>query len=231
MKELYVFCEGQTEQAFCARVLQPHFFPNHDGLVHPIRIAYKRKKGVVYRGGINKYQILKDDMVRTFRTNLRPQVLFTSLIDLYALPNDFPGTDRVTRNPSDPRPYVEALEQAFADDINERRFVPHLQLHEFETLIFAEPESLRLSYDGIDKEITELQKVAAEFVDVERINDTATGAPSKRIIQWIPRYEYDKATVGPDVTEYIGMGRIMNACAHFCAWIHAIGSKLGSFDR
>lgn len=39
MKELYIFCEGPTEQGFCTRVLQPYFFPQHDGIVHPIRIA------------------------------------------------------------------------------------------------------------------------------------------------------------------------------------------------
>ena len=142
MKELYVFCEGQTEQAFCSRVLQPHFFPKHDGLVHPIRIAHKRKKGVIHRGGVNKYEIIKDDMVRTFRANRRPNLLFTSLIDLYALPNDFPGKLTNTRNPGNPRPYVEALEAELAQDIAESRFVSHLQLHEFETLIFAQPESL-----------------------------------------------------------------------------------------
>lgn len=230
MKELYVFCEGQTEQAFCARVLQPHFFPNHDGLVHPIRIAHKRKKGVVHRGGVNKYQIIKDDMIRTFRANRRSSVLFTSLIDLYALPNDFPGMADNTRNPDYPRPYVVALEGTLADDIAEPRFVSHLQLHEFETLIFAEPESLLLSYDNVDAEVRELQRIAIEFKDIEKINGTQTGAPSKRIIEQIPRYEHDKTTVGPDVTACIGMEKMMSACAHFRDWIEIVAQRLESFD-
>jgi len=56
MKELYVFCEGQTEQGFCKRLLQPYFFPDHAGKVHPIRIAHSRKKGRISRGCVNKYQ-------------------------------------------------------------------------------------------------------------------------------------------------------------------------------
>lgn len=228
MKQLYVFCEGQTEQAFCTRVLQPHFFPNHDGVVHPIRIAHKRRKGVVHRGGVNKYQIIRDDMVRTFRAHQRSCVLFTSLIDLYALPNDFPGKAGTTRNPDNPRRYVEALEKALTEDVDEPRFISHLQLHEFETLIFSEPESLRLSYDDIEKEVGELQRVAADFVDIEKINDTPTGAPSKRIIQLVPRYEHDKSTVGPDVTEYIGMRKMMAACAHFRDWINCVVQRLES---
>lgn len=75
MKELYIFCEGQTEQGFCTRVLQPYLFPQHDGLVHPIRIAQKRKSGKIYRGGVNKYQIIRDDMLRAFSAQQRPQVV------------------------------------------------------------------------------------------------------------------------------------------------------------
>lgn len=226
MKELYVFCEGPTEQGFCSRVLQPYFFPDGYGVIHPVRIAHKRKKGFVHRGGVNKYQIIKDDMIDSFRQNQRPQVLFTSLIDLYALPGDFPGKSNNARNPDYPRPYVDALESAFGNDISETRFIPHLQLHEFETLIFAGPEALRLFFETIDAEIAELQKVATEFGDIEKINDTPTGAPSKRIIRHIPRYEHEKATVGPDATEQIGMARMMAACSHFRDWINSVSSRL-----
>ncbi len=165
-------------------------------------------------------------MVRTFRANQRPNLLFTSLIDLYALPNDFPGKNECTRNPENPRPYVESLERAFADDLGKTRFVSHIQLHEFETLIFSEPESLQLSYEGIDAEVKNLQKITSDHVDIEMINDTPTGAPSRRIIQQIPRYEHDKTTVGPDVTEYIGMRTMMTACQHFRDWIRLLTSRL-----
>ena len=41
MKQLSVFCEGQTEQGFCAQVLQPHLFPSGDGIVHTLAVGEK----------------------------------------------------------------------------------------------------------------------------------------------------------------------------------------------
>jgi hypothetical protein len=150
------------------------------------------------------------------------------MIDLYRLPSNFPGKDAAARNPDNPRPYVELLESAFADDVADSRFVPHLQLHEFETLLFVEPEALKLSFEHIDGEVAELQKLANEAVDIEKINDTPTGAPSKRIIERIPRYEHEKTTVGPDVTEYVGMKKLMAACSHFRDWINFVADRLGA---
>ncbi|HQZ69544.1 MAG TPA: DUF4276 family protein [Planctomycetaceae bacterium] len=226
MKELYVFCEGQTEQGFCNRVLQPHFFPQHDGMVHPIRIAHSRSKGRVSRGGVNKYQIIKDDILRSLSEHQRPHVLFTSFIDLYALPHDFPGFEQNTRNPDYPRPFVEALEAALQADIPDTRFVAYLQLHEFETLLFADPSALRISYDNIEAAVTQLSKMAKEAGDIEKINDTKDIAPSKRIIQQIPHYEGDKTTVGPDVAEFIGMEKLKIACEHFRDWVTTIARRL-----
>lgn len=226
MKELYIFCEGQTEQGFCSRVLQPYFFPRHDGLIHTIRIAHSRRKGRISRGGVNKYQIIKDDMLRSFSEHQRPQVMFTSFIDLYALPHDFPGYAQNTRNPDNPRPFVEALEAAFQNDIPDTRFIAYLQLHEFETFFFADPDALRIAYDQIDSAVKELQDVAEKAGDIETINDSRETAPSKRIIKAIPAYEFDKTTVGPDLAEYIGMQKLISACPHFADWVERIANRL-----
>ena len=226
MKELYIFCEGQTEQGFCTRVLQPYLFPQHDGLVHPIRIAQKRKGGKIHRGGVNKYRIIRDDILRAFSAQQRPQILFTSFIDLYALPDDFPGAAVHAKNSDYPRPYVEALEKALANDIPDTRFVPHLQLHEFETLLFADINALKIVYADIDEAVTELERMVTEAGDIEKINDTPQNAPSKRIIRLIPSYYSDKTTVGPDIAEHIGMEKLMNACHDFRDWVTLIAHRL-----
>ena len=228
MKELYIFCEGPTEQGFCNRVLQPFFFPDHDGLIHTVRIAHSRRKGRVSRGGVNKYQIIKDDMLRAFSKHQRPQVLFTSFIDLYALPHDFPGYEQNTRNPDNPRPFVEALEAAFQNDIPDTRFIAYLQLYEFETFFFADPDALKIAYDDIDAAVSELRDVAERAGDIETINDSRETAPSWRVIKVISAYEHDKTTVGPDVAEYIGMQKLLDACPHFADWIQRISTALSN---
>ena len=131
MTELFVICEGKTEQLFCKRVLQPHLFPGHDGVVHGLLIAFSRKRGVYHRGGVRSYQVMKNDIANTLKEHRRSNVWFTTMMDLYALPSDFPGKAVNKRDPVNPRPYVEALEEAFAADVGDHRFIPHLQLHEF----------------------------------------------------------------------------------------------------
>jgi hypothetical protein len=165
-------------------------------------------------------------MLRTFSAHQRPRILFTSFIDLYALPDDFPGVADHTRNSDDPRRYAEALEKALAEDIPDRRFIPHLQLHEFETLLFADPTALKIAYTGIDNAVDELERMIIDAGDIEKINDGPQSAPSKRIIRLIPGYSSDKTTVGPDVTEHIGMQKLMNASHHFRDWINLITHRL-----
>jgi Domain of unknown function (DUF4276) len=171
-------------------------------------------------------------MRRDIRNELKghkgPDLVLTSLIDLYALPSDFPGKQENVRNPADPVPYVESLEAAFGDDIGDPRFVPHLQLHEYETLLFAEPESFRYSFDDCDQPIEEMKKIAASFATIEHINDHHTTAPSKRIINLIPAYEGRKSSAGPDIAEYTGLPTIRAKCPHFDAWLTRLESVLWS---
>lgn len=227
-RRLYVFCEGQTEQAFCQQLLQDFLFPNYDGIVMPILIAHSRKRRVVHRGGVNKYQVVKDDMVREFSTHRDRKVLFTSFIDIYALPTDFPGFATAQRNPNHPRPYVETLEAAFEADVSESRFVPHLQMHEFETLLFADPSVLGRAFENSEAAIETLQAVADKFGDIEKINDSKVTAPSKRIIEVIPAYERRKKTAGPRTAGLIGMPKLLEKCSHFADWIRTLQNRLAA---
>lgn len=225
-KALYVFCEGRTEQNFCRQVLQPTFFPNHDGEVRPILIAHSRRHGVIHRGGVNKYINLKHDIHNTLKEHQRAGVCFTSMIDLYGLPGDFPGKSDHKRNPANPRPYVEALELAFGNDIGDSRFTPHLQLHEYETLLFADVESFKYAFDDCDQAVKQLQEIVDSFTTVEHINDSPQTAPSKRIIDILPTYEGLKQTAGPDIAEFTGIERLSKSCPHFGDWIATIMNVL-----
>ena len=117
MKELYVFCEGQTEQNFCKQVLAPHLYTHGYTHVATIRVAFSRHKGIVYRGGVLKYEPVRKDILNTMKGRGEAWVYFTTMLDLYRLPNDFPGKNEYVRIANDPAPYVEALEAAWAADI------------------------------------------------------------------------------------------------------------------
>jgi len=222
MKQLNVFCEGATEQGFCTQVLQPHLFPQGDGLIHTLAVGEKDHHHLYGLGKRKKYQ--GDKGVRKFLCNTIKRregrnVYFTTLFDLYALPADFPGKDTNVRNPANPTPYVVALEEAFRQDINCYRFIPYLQLHEYETMLFANPEAFGRSFENCQEAIEHLKAIAASVPSIENINDGKDTAPSKRIINVIPEYDGRKTSAGPDIAAFIGIATIRAKCPHVHSWL------------
>jgi hypothetical protein len=220
MRQLYVFCEGKTEQGFCNQVLRPHLFPQYDGRIATSWIAHSKHHGRVSHGGVPaSYITMRRDIVNTLNSRHEPNEFFTTMIDLYALPRDFPGKDNHIRDPSNPTPYIEALEKAFGDDIADRRFIPYLQLHEYETLLFADPDAFQIGFENCDREVEQLKAIAASVSNIEHINDGYLTAPSKRINEVIPGYKGRKASAGPDIAEYSGLDIIRAKCPHFDSWL------------
>lgn len=215
---LYLFAEGKTEQTFADVVLGPHLANFGVMLQHAVEIAHSRKGGKAHRGGGRKYQPMRDDIARFLAQEKGPGVFFTSMIDLYALAPDFPGLDESQRF-ADPYDRVEFLEQQWKADLGDDRFLPFLQLHEFEAYLFVDPN--KFSYLGGDrrKEIAALQAVADQFGNPERINDGQHTAPSKRIIDVFPEYKRGKTTIGPPVAKSIGLPKIRGQCRHFDEWL------------
>jgi hypothetical protein len=219
VKTLYVFCEGRTEQGFCTQVLAPHLASFGFLHVPPVKVAFSRKKRVTQRGGIRSYGPLRDDIINTIKSRKAKDVFFTTMIDLYGLPRRFPGKATSTRNPTNPTPYVQALEAAFAKDIGSPRFVPYLQLHEYETLLFADPAAFEIAFDDCKSAVATLKGIRSSFSCIEHINDGKSTAPSKRIIGVLPAYDGVKATAGPDIAEMIGLPMLRQQCPHFDTWI------------
>ncbi|MFZ1729595.1 MAG: DUF4276 family protein [Bacteroidota bacterium] len=140
------------------------------------------------------------------------------MIDLYALAPEFPGT--TAAEPFRARPYdrIAALEHSFAEDIADKRFIPYIQLHEFEACLFADPAQLQEFFDCSPSSLRQLARIA-ESTPPELIDDGQHTAPSKRIIGEIPEYEGAKSTAGPLIAEAIGISRIREQCPHFNAWL------------
>jgi len=221
MKRLNVFCEGPTEQGFCRQVLQPHLFPNGDGIVLTLAVGSKDHHHV-YGIGRKRFEKVRKFILKTIKQRSAPRTYFTTMFDLYALSDDFPGKDANTRNAANPEPFVNALENAFVEDIGCENFLPYLQLHEYETLLFSEPDAFAIAFENCGRAVSKLNEIAASFPTVEHINDGRESAPSKRIISAIPEYGGRKTSAGPDIAEYIGIQIIRSKCPHFHAWLVAL---------
>lgn len=103
-----------------------------------------------------------------------------------------------------------------AADIRDIRFIPHISLHEFEALIFSDPNMLRRVYIDNGRQIDDLVALSQE-VNPELINDDPETCPSKRIKKAIR--SYNKRFAGSRVAKAIGLNRIRSRCKHFNDWI------------
>ncbi len=217
MIRLHVVAEGQTEEVFVNRVLAPHlgqFEISTD--VHCVTTS--RQHGRPFRGGLRTFAQPRRDITLWMKQDQRADARFTTFLDLYGLPGDFPGYGKASRC-GDPYAKVNTIEQALVEHIPDERFVPYIQLHEFEALVLVDPTQLERVFIDRETAIGNLVDMVAGYKSPELIDDGRTTAPSKRIIREIPEYEGRKALAGPLVTERIGLSVLRERCPHFHAWL------------
>lgn len=224
MIRLNVVVEGQTEEAFGNRVLTPHLSAHSVFPSFQLTTGAKTSVSRTRKGGWNSYAAVKSHLRRWMKNDHSEEVWFTTMLDLYALPTDFPGWDEA-KAIVDPFVKVDFLENIFKEDLESEgfsRFIPYLQLHEFEALLFTSPQHLDWEFLEHEKAIENLLKIASSFESPEHINCGADTAPSKRIIKEIPEYEYRKVSAGPLIANKIGMHNLKDGCKHFGDWINKL---------
>ena len=219
---IHVLCEGPTEERFVSRVLKPYLLP-YNIIVHPHIVYTSRKKKA--KGGVVSYEKVESDLntlMKQFSDNSYEKHFFTTMIDLYALPNDFPG---YAPKLADIYNWVNQIEKAFAEDIKCEKFIPYIQLHEFETLVLCNVKELVNLYPQASKQLKAMDtNWRDEFNElVEYVNTSVNKSPSKRIISALKgKYKYNKVKSGTEVTENIGIDELCNMCAHFSIWIEQL---------
>lgn len=147
------------------------------------------------------------------------------LIDYYGLykKHNFPGWvdgDKI----QDKNLRMEFLENAMKADIaaaKRQRFIPYLQLHEFEGLLFND---IQVFYDQVPKNemigVSELIKTFEDYDNPEMINDNKETAPSHRLKRIIKGY--NKPLFGHYFAEAIGIEKIRAKSPRFNQWIEKI---------
>jgi len=206
MKLVYISVEGQTEETFINTVITPH-------LPQLQLIPKLLNTQITYKGGIPKYSQVKKQLQSLLKD---PRALaVTTMYDFYGLPKDFPGI--ATKPDQNGYTQVKHIEQALKADINEPRFYPYLQLHEFEALLFVTPEITAQKLNFSKVELKKLVTIRNKFSSPEEINNDATTCPSARIL--IIKKDYQKVFDGSRITKYIGLEAIRQSCPHFNEWL------------
>jgi hypothetical protein len=219
MIRLHAVVEGQTEETFVNTVLAPEL-GSRNIFMDTHCITTGREDTRMYRGGLNKYRQLKRDLTRWMKQDQQPDAWFTTMLDLYALPGDFPGVgDCASR--SSPAEHVDCLEARLIQDLDHRRFIPYIQLHEFEALLFSDVSQFAVEFPGNVSVIQQLARIRAKVSSPEDIDDSPIGAPSKRILE-ILSDDYEKTLAGPAIAKRIGLPTLRRECPHFNQWIEKI---------
>lgn len=217
MKRVILICEGPTEQAFAKTNLQVPFISKNIYIQSPLIKAS--------RGGIVKWSKLKEQIETHLKAE--PDAFVTTFIDYYGMYDkyQFPQWEEA-HTIVDLNQRMEALEQGMLNDINEslrHRFIPYLQLHEFEGLLFNDINIIKnqIPIDDIVG-MTELEKTFADYDNPEMINNNRTTSPSHRLMRIIRGY--NKVVYGDILSEAIGLTRIRQKSPRFNNWLTKLES-------
>lgn len=212
MKRVIIICEGETEKEFCNTILTPYFAKKEIFLQSPLI-----KKSM---GGIVKWAELKKQITLHLKTN--SEAFVTTLIDYYGLYSkyNFPNWEEAEHQP-DKNKRMQILEQGMSESIDDSvrfRFIPYLQLHEFEGLLFNEIDIFREQIPanelvGID----ELTQTLKQYSNPEMINNNRETSPSHRLERII--LGYNKIVYGNILAEAIGLKKIRAKSPRFNEWI------------
>jgi hypothetical protein len=213
MVRVHVLVEGEAEETFARDVLTPHFAP------HEIHLLPRRLGKPKHKRGICGYPRAQREILITLKQDVH--AFCTTMFDYYGMPPDWPKREEARRKPFAERSVM--VEEAILVDIsgqlggrfNRSRFIPYVQMHEFEALLFSDPQVLAEGLELADD--TPVRYITNQFTSPEEINDSQQTAPSKRIMELKPRY--GKVTDGVLISQKIGLTVMRAQCPHFNQWI------------
>jgi hypothetical protein len=213
--EVIVVGEGPTEESFVRDVLA--FRLSHQEVFLSPRLIRTSPRS---RGGG-----LSWDRVRRFLRNTlreRSTTYVTTFFDLYALDTDFPGTAEA-RQIADPLARAAHLERRLHQAVvaeaecRAERFLPHLQPHEFEALVFTDVEAFVEVEPLWQRHLDPCREARSAARSPEHINDGPETHASARLRGLRP--SYIKTLHGVTLIVRIGLDRIRAECSHFGAWL------------
>ncbi|SMD45229.1 protein of unknown function [Aquiflexum balticum DSM 16537] len=219
MRGIYIICEGQTEEEFVNGILRPYFNSHQIFDVRPILMS--TSKG--HKGGDVKYERLKFNIERLIQAE--NEIIVTTFIDFFRLKNDFPQFERALTI-QDKIERVTFLERSMSAAINLGRFIPYIQLHEFEGLLFSSTSGFEFLPDLKPGNLATLISAVSEKENPELLNDGELTAPSKRLERLIPGFDNNKPFYGGIIAEINTIEAILERCVRFKNWVETLIFKI-----
>ena len=213
MKRLIIVCEGPTEQEFCKDVLFPYFQSKGIILEYP---TIKHSNG-----GIVPWATIKKQLQNHLYEG---NTIVSMLIDFYRIKDSysFPGWMEA-KQINDISQKMKYLFDEMKKDIDLNlcsRFIPYIQVHEFEALLFSDISVFEKNFTQQELKMQLLKDAVASADTPEGINNGPNTAPSVRLMQAVEGY--DKVVYGACLAYDIGLEKIREKCPSFNDWIQIL---------
>jgi hypothetical protein len=212
--EVYIVVEGQTEQTFVRNVLAPYM--GQWGIyLHPRLIG---KPG--HKGGDIRFDRAKVDIINFLKQ--RNDTYVSSMFDYFRINKEWPGLNDIRGKTLTIEQKAKTVEDAMMkENVNElpqcnpeKRFIPYIQMHEFEALLFSDAHTLA---ERAEIDLPRVQAILNEYNNPEEINDDPVKAPSKQLETL--KHNYRKIALGTEISNAIGIPNIRAKCRHFDNWL------------
>jgi hypothetical protein len=232
-KRVLAIVEGHTECAVLKSTIAAHL----GGLgvfLHPKIVGRPGHKGGVYRS----FDSVAKEIITLFKQE--PHAVVTTFFDFYAMPASWPGVAQAKEAKQNGRPTAEIaheVERAWAEAMSLQtanleqpaHFIPYVQMHELEALLYAGPKEMAEAFTRPELE-QNFAKIVEECGGCENINDRPQFAPSQRIEDIYPSYRKgrdknkreDRRPHAPIIVQKVGIQRLREACPHFNDWLRCL---------
>ena len=219
MVRVYIICEGQTEETFVRELLMPHFSP---------RKIFLNAILIGNTGGNVTFDRLRQDTENLLLGDRNSYC--TTFFDFYGLPTDFPGKPesaaKVDLSAKVSTIHTELVNKLKGEIRNfpAQRFIPYVQMYEFEALLFSDPASFAAGIERRELQ-DKLADIRALFETPEHINDDQCTAPSKRVKKLFSLNDndrYEKPIMGTLAALEIGLAKMREECSLFDTWLAAL---------
>ncbi len=208
-KRIIIVVEGETEEEFVKSSIAPYL---RGFGIHDVR-GVRPNTSPGHKGGIVSYGKFRNRVELFLKQE--EDIVVSSLIDFFRLPVSFPKYEESLKI-ANSQDRVAFLENAIKADLPDPRFLPYIQLHEFEALLFTNIRGF--DYCGFEaRQLDGIQAIMKEFVNPEDINNHPETAPSKRLMKIIPKY--DKVLFGNIIAQENGFEQILEKCPRFSEWV------------
>jgi hypothetical protein len=217
VSRVFVIVEGPTEESFIKGPLAEALWRRQVYLT-PIILGVPGHKG-----GRTNYARVQKDLLRQLKQD--PTAYCSTMIDFYGLGQGFPGTPLPPSLANVEK--AKHIEAAIKSDICDRipdfrpdvRLIPYFSVHEFEGLLFSNPDAFAQALNQPNL-AHRFHQVRNDFLTPEDINDDPESAPSKRVTSIHSAYR--KVIEGTLAARAVGIDRMRKECNHFRLWLEQL---------